>query len=398
MEKTVKRKKAVLFVHQTGMRGGSSSALLDILSSPEINKIHPIVACSRNGPIVEDIRNIGIKVIVFRLPVLHQHAYKFMKLDVRSIYSLFKWLVLVPYAGYRICKIIRSEHVELVYLNSSVLIGCGILPRLLKVPVIYHIREFPELSGFGKYFYKFGEFVATTIFCASESIYNVLKRKFRNVILVSDWVDVDLYNKNKIFSLSVPNFNRQYTGLTIGMVSQLIPEKGIYIFLETARKLLDQDDSFYRFLFVGGFTNDVDKEIFWKKVNVLNLADCIYVTGWTNDVPNWLAEVDIVVMPNQNCEGFGKSLIEAAAMEKPIIASNLPPTNVLLKNGENCLLVEPSEVSAFVAAIRTLSHNQSLRKDLGHNARLHVVREFSKESGVRHFFDKIFFQLYTSKS
>lgn len=378
------------------MLGGSSNALLDILSSSEVNKICPIVVISKNGPIVEHIRSLGIRVLVFRLPILHQHAYQYMKLDIQSIYSLMKWLVLLPYTNYKIAKLIWMEHIDLVHLNSSILIGSGISSRLMKVPVIYHIREYPSLNYFGKYFYKCGAFVATTIFCASESIYKELGRITGNVTVVSDWVDVNLYNKNNTSLVSQLNVNHQASILTIGMVSLLIPGKGIYIFLEIARKLLDQSDRPYKFLLVGGFSSAVDEGVFWNKVNALGLSNCIHVTGWTKDVPNWLIKIDIVVVPNKYCEGFGKSLIEAASMEKAIVASNLPPTNLLLQNGQNCLLVEPTDINAFVTAIKTLSNNDNQRKKLGFNARLHVIKKFSKQLGVERFFNKIFGHLHIS--
>lgn len=80
--------------------------------------------------------------------------------------------------------------------------------------------------------------------------------------------------------------------------------------------------------------------------------DQVHFLGVRNDVPDLLASCDVFVLPSR-WEGLGGVLLEAMALEAPIVASDLPATRQFLETGKTAVLVPPADVGALTGAIIT---------------------------------------------
>src|SRR3989338_2799861 len=78
-------------------------------------------------------------------------------------------------------------------------------------------------------------------------------------------------------------------------------------------------------------------------------------------MPALIASVDVVIMPSTYPESFGRSVIEAQAVGRPVIASRIGALAELIQDGENGLLVNPSDSNALACAIVRLVNDKSLR-------------------------------------
>jgi glycosyltransferase involved in cell wall biosynthesis len=87
------------------------------------------------------------------------------------------------------------------------------------------------------------------------------------------------------------------------------------------------------------------------------------------------AKSDLVVLPSWR-EGLSRSLIEAAAMERPIITTNVPGCRDVVDHGRSGLLVPPHDAVALQLAIILLIEQPDLGFRLGREARRKVVSEF----------------------
>ena len=84
---------------------------------------------------------------------------------------------------------------------------------------------------------------------------------------------------------------------------------------------------------------------------------------------------DIVVLPSWR-EGLSRALIEAAAMEKPIITTNVPGCKEIIDHGHSGLIVSPKDSASLESAILLLIRNQDLAFKLAKNTRSKVIKEF----------------------
>ena len=118
----------------------------------------------------------------------------------------------------------------------------------------------------------------------------------------------------------------------------------------------------------------------------LNISDKIEWRGFVpySKVPEALAQIDIFVYPSWH-EGFGRSIMEALAMEKAVVATNIGGIPDLIKDGENGFLVEPHKPEELAEKIRILLENKELRTKFGKAGREYVAKNFEWNEGIKKF-------------
>ena len=108
-------------------------------------------------------------------------------------------------------------------------------------------------------------------------------------------------------------------------------------------------------------------------------ADCavrLHSAGLTNRPQEYFAAADIFCLPSYR-EGFGTTIIEAAASGVPAIGSRIYGITDAIVGGETGLLFEAGEVQQLARNMRTLAGDEGLRARMGENARERAVRDFS---------------------
>lgn len=281
-----------------------------------------------------------------------------------------------------------SERIDVVYINSLVSISCGFIPWLLNVPSVMHCREFPIMNRFGLFQHWLAKKTASQIVCASYAIRHQISTVIPDNLVIYDWVDTEeFYLKNVRKDLKT-KWGISEELICIGMVGALCQSKGIFLLYEAANILLARERDCL-FIYVGGFNKSLDRKLLLRKIHESGHYKSFILTGWTADVAAALATMDVVVCPNVKAEGFGKTIIEAGAMEKPVVASNIPPTDELVLNDETGLLVEANNVDKLVKAIEFLIDNPLERERLGKNARKWVMTHFPEEKSINAIIETI---------
>ena len=88
-------------------------------------------------------------------------------------------------------------------------------------------------------------------------------------------------------------------------------------------------------------------------ITALKLGSVVTLLGHRSDIPEVLAASDLFVFPSLY-EGLGGALIEALALELPVVASDLPALREVVREGENAVLVPPADSRALSEAISSL--------------------------------------------
>ena len=89
-----------------------------------------------------------------------------------------------------------------------------------------------------------------------------------------------------------------------------------------------------------------------------------------------MAAADVFCLPSYR-EGFGSTIIEAAAAEVPALGSRIYGITDALEDGATGLLFPPGDVDELVDAMARLAADAQLRRDLGRRARERALRQFS---------------------
>lgn len=158
----------------------------------------------------------------------------------------------------------------------------------------------------------------------------------------------------------------------VGMIGRLEPVKGPQYLIEAA-KLVIEDFPEVTFLIAGEGSLRNELEMQCKNANIL---DKIVFTGWTEDVPEILSTLHILVLPSLN-EAVGRILIEAGASGIPVVASNVGGVPQIVNNNQTGLLVPPKDPYIMAQAIISLLKDKEKRKKMGQAAQKWIDSKFS---------------------
>ncbi|HYW90207.1 MAG TPA: glycosyltransferase family 4 protein, partial [Chloroflexota bacterium] len=110
------------------------------------------------------------------------------------------------------------------------------------------------------------------------------------------------------------------------------------------------------------------------------LAERINVTGYRRDVARAITAADVVVFPSLEPEGFGRPIIEAMALARPVVATDVGPSRDLLGVGTGRLV--PADASALASAIGDLLGSSDVRERMGRAGRARVEACFGLDRQV----------------
>ena len=163
-------------------------------------------------------------------------------------------------------------------------------------------------------------------------------------------------------------------------VGRLIEEKGIREFVEAAR-LAKQRGLAARFVACGcpdpGNRSSVDPACIEK----WRAEGHVEFPGHTDRADQAIREADVIVLPSYR-EGTPRVLLEAAAMGKPAIASDVPGCREVVTHGYNGLLVPPREPRAIADALQQLLGDPALRARMGRAGRTRAEERFDERRVV----------------
>jgi glycosyltransferase involved in cell wall biosynthesis len=169
--------------------------------------------------------------------------------------------------------------------------------------------------------------------------------------------------------------SRTFNFLFIG---RLLREKGVPEFVEAARRIRrDAPTATFRVLGFAGVSNPSAIQL--HELRKWVDEGSIEYLGEAVDVRPYIADADCVVLPSYYREGVPRSLLEAAAMEKAVITTDMPGCRDALVNGVSGLLVRPRDVDDLVVKMRVLlDMPQGRLEEMGRQGRLYVRRNFDE--------------------
>ena len=114
----------------------------------------------------------------------------------------------------------------------------------------------------------------------------------------------------------------------------------------------------------------------------LGLTERLHVTGFRRDVARVLSMADVLVFPSLRPEGFGRPIIEAMALARPVVATDIGPSSELLgKDGDAGRLVPPDPGSLAVV-LGDLLRSPEQRARMGQAGRKRVEAHFTLDRQV----------------
>jgi len=163
----------------------------------------------------------------------------------------------------------------------------------------------------------------------------------------------------------------------VGTVARLHRQKGLIHLIRAVPKILEQHPA-ARVLLVGGGGLEAGLR---AEVPRLRLDRRFAMLGARPDGREIMSLCDVFVLPSL-WEGLPLVLIEAAALGRPIVATDIGGSREIITRGETGLLVPPADPQALAAAVNRLLDDPVLAARLGENARRTIPPRFTLERMV----------------
>ncbi len=167
----------------------------------------------------------------------------------------------------------------------------------------------------------------------------------------------------------------------VTMVSRMLWDKGVGHLVEASRRLKETGTSFTVTL-VGTPDEENPASIPVSQLERWQQEGLVEWLGYRPDIEEVWRRSAVAVLPTTYGEGVPKSLIEAAACARPIIATDVPGCREIVRNGDNGLLVPRGDTDALVEAIGRLIVDVDLRRRMGEMGAEYARAEFSEEKVV----------------
>ncbi|MDH3717920.1 MAG: glycosyltransferase, partial [Planctomycetota bacterium] len=178
---------------------------------------------------------------------------------------------------------------------------------------------------------------------------------------------------------------------TIGICAMFRPRKGMEVLLEGLSQLRTQGTRFT--LRAVGYFQDAQYEAHIKhRVGELGLEDVVDWRGFSDNVYDELAQMDVFVLPSLFGEGMPLAVLEAMAAGVPVVSTDVEGTPEAVRDGVDGLIVEPGNAHALAAALQRIIRGdvdwQSLRTS-AHRRQTELYSDTKLASDVARVYDRI---------
>jgi glycosyltransferase involved in cell wall biosynthesis len=170
--------------------------------------------------------------------------------------------------------------------------------------------------------------------------------------------------------------------VTFAMISRLLREKGVLLYLEAAERIRAQGLN-ARFILVGDVDPGNPHSLTDAELALIRGSRALHWFGRVDDVRPYLAATDVVVLPSYYREGVPKTLLEGAAMEKAIITTDAVGCREAVLDGKTGVLVPPRDIEALTAAAGRLAQDPALVRAMGHAGRRYIQERFDENQILR---------------
>lgn len=165
------------------------------------------------------------------------------------------------------------------------------------------------------------------------------------------------------------------------MVARVLYDKGYTEYVEAARTIRREHPE-SEFCLLGAIDKVYPKHVPEEIIKKDDAEGAIRYLGYVSNVRPVMQAADCIVLPSYH-EGLSRVLIEALAMGKPIIATDIPGCCETVEEGRNGYLVPPRDVEALVGAIRKfLNLSLEERQRMGEYGRKKAEREFDVKNVI----------------
>jgi len=371
----------VLLVESGSGYGGSAFSLLRLVKSLDPSRYEAHVVVFHHASAFEQIRALDVQVMTSRLlrPLFERSPDdRHLWTRARNYCAVYGNLAVdTLYNGFRLARYIRRKHIELVHLNNGLFgnLSAAFAARLAKVPCVSHERG---AEGPTRVERQFVDWVSVVITLNRASVAEYVPVFGADKVrLIPNGVDLDAFRAPDAQRIR-HELGIEPGAFAVGTFARLVDGKGIPEFVTTAARVSRKFGPCQFFIIGNDPTAARTLEARMRKLaDGFGLGRQLVFTGWRNDRIDIMAAMDLVLQISTTFpEGMSLSPLEAMALGKPVIVTNIPGYEFSVDDGETGFVVAPADIDALTEKVLILARDRDLAQRMGRQGYLKAQRQF----------------------
>lgn len=271
----------------------------------------------------------------------------------------------------------REHAPDLMHLHSSKSHGLAVLSAWLGNPtpmVLSRRVDFPLKKNWLSQ-KKYNHPGIRRILCVSDAIREIVQKDIANpqkVVTVHSGIDLSKFSTATAEDSLRKKYRIPNNFWLVGNTSALAPHKDYNTFVHTVDLLEKMNFPAYYFI-IGTGPLEVEIKAY---VKAKGLEEKIIFTGFLNNIPQVLPELDLFLMTSKT-EGLGTSLLDAFASKVAVVATAAGGIPEIVKHEKTGLLAPIGDAQQLARQVKTVLQNKNLREELVQKAHA-FVQSFSK--------------------
>lgn len=368
--------RTVLIVTPSSRLLGARRSLMTLAEGLDPSRWRAVVCGQSHGQLGEALDKRGIRMEVVKLGWWRKGKY-------------FLWR---PFAIARLAELARQVEADLIhcneiYPNPYAVRAAASLSRLnedgtvRRVPVLTHVRLGIRPDMIRKYDLGRAGRLAVVSHSASEE-FDEWTDKEERVRVIYNGVNMEEFHRMRSPEEARRTLGLPADGFLMASIGQIGPRKGGDCILDAMETLLPRFPQLR--LVLAGDTHKGQEDFAHKlreRAEQGALAGRVHFFPFTSDVLPFYEAADLNLLYSRH-EGFGRTIIEAAAVGVPSIGANVGGIAEIIQDGVNGLLAEPENPQALASAIEAILIDRPRREELTENAFRVTAQRFSNKAHV----------------
>ncbi|UCH32936.1 MAG: glycosyltransferase family 4 protein [Armatimonadota bacterium] len=364
----------ILFVCENAEISGAETILLALLSSLDRSLYEPYAVCPSGGPMAQRLAGLGVPVERIAVPRLR-----------RTVRSAVVELPRLRAFSRRLQTLLRDRRIDIVHSNSlGAHLACADAIEATGATAIWHMHDILKRRWINGLVLRRAARSADRIICVSCAVSRELEAwgiPAEKLVVIYNGLDIEgRFRPRPASGLLHAQFGLPPAARLVGMIGQLTPWKGQHVFLRAAATVAAEHADAV-FLVVGSplFRDDGYRRQLNRLTRELRIEGAVMFTGRRDDVPEVLAELDVVVHASVLPDPLPTVLLEAGACAKPTVATACGGVPEIVDDGRTGLVVPSNDAEAMAAAVDRLLSDRDAASAMGAAARRLVEKRFRIE-------------------
>lgn len=366
--------KKILFLEQYAKLSGGQRVLLSLIKGLK-DCYHLCVVVPGRGDLTAELERLNIEYTIFPMG--------YYALGKKTLFDMLTYTMRIPYLTHKLKSLIKAKNIDLVYANGARSFVWGTIAcHLTKTAMIWHLHSIFAKGLIRRLCIFFGKArIVKKIIAVSGAVKSPLPGLSEKTEIIYNAVDTGAYFPKDEKSGLLRKQLKIGDNPLIAMVGFLMPWKGIGDLIRAA-KIVNSRYPQAKFAIVGDVLYDKTgqryKQHLTRLVNELDLNSNVLFSGFRDDVPEIMRQLDIFVLASKKPDPCPTSLIQAMASGAAAIATAFGGPAEIISDSEDGLLYAPGDYQALAEKILFLLDNPQARKNISDNAAQKIKQNFNQ--------------------